>query len=271
MLNTLRQISFIALGLSLSLLAQAESVPQATIAIVIDDLGHHLERGKTLTDLPYPLTLAFLPHRQYTKTLAIRGYSQGKEIMLHAPMENTRKFSLGRGGLTANMDKTLTQTTLNSSLESIPYIKGMNNHTGSALTTNKQSMLWVMESLAQHPYYFLDSKTSADSVAAKTAIEFGIPTLVRDVFLDHEQTPQYVASQFEKLIKIAKRKGAAIAIGHPYPVTITHLKSALPRLGEQGISIATVSGLWQIQHPNKAMFPSEKPTKNTQLAFSGDF
>jgi len=251
--------------------AFAGETKQPTIAIVIDDLGHHLARGESLIALPYPLTFAFLPGRQYTSALAEKAYESGKEIMLHAPMENSRKFALGAGALTTNMSKSAIQSSLKLSLDSIPHIKGVNNHMGSVLTTNANSMSWVMETIAEQPYYFLDSKTSASSVAAKTARQYGIPTLVRDVFLDHEQTTEYVEQQFDKLIDLAKKNGSAIAIGHPYTVTIEFLQKTLPLLDEQGISLATASGLWQIKHPMQAMFPGEAPLKKTKLAFSGEF
>lgn len=256
---------------ALSNLAYADSTKQPSIAIVIDDLGHHRGRGEALIALPYPLTFAFLPGRLYTPGLAQKAFQSGKEIMLHAPMENSRQFALGAGALTSNMDKEAVQSSLKASLGSIPHIVGVNNHMGSLLTSKADAMEWVMETLSEQPYYFLDSKTSALSIAAKTARQHGIPTLVRDVFLDHEQSTEYLEKQFEKLIKIARENGSAIAIGHPYKVTIEFLQKTLPLLDEQGITLATVSGLWQIQHPTQAMFPSVNTDTKSKLAFSGEF
>ena len=249
----------------------ADSTKPVSIAIIIDDMGHNYERGMALVELPYPLTFAFLPGRKYTPQLSRHAHLSGKEVILHAPMENTRQFPLGTGGLTANMDKLALQRSLHTSIISVPHLVGLNNHMGSALTQNPQAMSWVMELVASYPLYFLDSKTSADSVAAETARRFGIPTMERDVFLDHEQSEDYVARQFEKLISIAKRKGQAIAIGHPHRVTIDYLTKTLPSLGERGITIATASGLWQIAHPDRAMFPRQKKLTESNLAFSGEF
>jgi uncharacterized protein len=251
--------------------ALADSTAPVSIAIVIDDLGHHYERGKALVDMPYPLTLSFLPGRKYTLELSKRAYLSGKEVMLHAPMENTRKLALGFGGLTSDMDKLAVQRSLQTSIVGVPHLVGLNNHMGSALTQNPKAMSWVMELVASYPLYFLDSKTSADSVAASTARRYGIPTMVRDVFLDHEQTSAYVEEQFEKLLNIAQRKGQAIAIAHPHKITIEFLNRALPTLGERGITIATASGLWQMKHPNRAMFPRPERANESNLAFSGEF
>ena len=270
----LRVIKLVACWFSMALAyssAHAESAQQATIAIVIDDLGHHLERGRTLNKLPYPLTFAFLPERRYTSTLAKQAYHAGKEVILHAPMENARQFHLGAGALTTNMSPIELGETLQKSLTSIPFVSGMNNHMGSTFTAHQASMESVLSTLSHYPYYFLDSKTTASSVAAKVSRSMKIPTFVRDVFLDHENSLEHIAQQFEQLIALAKKNGSAIAIGHPYPNTIQFLQNTLPTLGEQGISIATLSGLWQVRHPHQAMFSSEKTLSTNQLAFSGDF
>lgn len=134
---------------------------------------------------------------------------------------------------------------------------------GSKLTENTLIMHWIMEEISQYPYFFLDSKTSASSVAAKVAEKFNIPNLTRDVFLDHKQTRKFIQKQFLKLIKIAREKGTAIAIAHPHKVTIDYLSWALPKLDEKGISIATASAIWQIQHPLDTMHTTSKPTFKT--------
>jgi hypothetical protein len=231
-----------------------ESSQQATIAIIIDDLGHHYDQGSQLASLPYPLTLAVLPKRRYSKKLLELAQQNKKEVMLHAPMETSHGFQLGKGALTASMSRIELQRTLQESFAAIPGAKGFNNHMGSALTSNKQAMHWVMQAVNQRPYYFVDSRTTARSIAAKVAKTYNIPTLTRDVFLDHDISASAIDSQFKKLIEIAKKNGSAIAIGHPHQVTIDFLKDALPKLDELGIALATISALWQIRHPSEAMY-----------------
>ena len=188
----------------------AESVDQPTIAIIIDDMGNHLKTGKQLINLPYPLTLAFLPHRKHTPDLARNAHSLNKEIMLHIPMANTLGLDLGAGALTTNMTKPDLTITLRKAIQSVPYVQGINNHMGSALTQQKQEMRWVMEELYNYPLYFVDSRTIASSVAGNTAQQYHIPNLSRDVFLDHWQTRKSIHNQFERLIKLAKEKGTTI-------------------------------------------------------------
>jgi len=244
---------FALLGIFQASTTVADSIHQPTIAIIIDDMGNQYQNGLDLVRLPYPLTLSFLPGRPYTKKLSTLATQHHKEIMLHSPMENSLGLKLGLGGLRENMSEQEIKSTLTNSFKAIPNMIGINNHMGSKLTTKPIIMKWVMEQVKQHPFYFVDSRTSADSVAAQTAEAFHIPNLSRDVFLDHQQTRKFVQKQFLKLIKIAKEKGSAIAIAHPHKVTVDYLSWALPKLDEKGIRLATVSAIWRIQHPHKIM------------------
>ena len=232
-----------------------------TIAIIIDDMGANATEGRRLIQLEQPLTLAFLPWRRHTRELATSAHRNRKEVMLHAPMDNTRHIGLGAGGLKADMDRQTLVSILRQSLRAVPHIKGMNNHMGSLLTQLPEQMGWVMEELRHHPLYFVDSRTIATTVAGRTAAQNNVPTLTRDVFLDHEQTEDYVHKQFQLLIRKARENGTAIAIGHPHPVTVDYLEKALPTLDEQGIAVATVSAVWAMRNGNQRMFvEDEGPT-----------
>lgn len=241
----------------------ADSVDQPTIAIIIDDMGNHLKTGNQLIDMPYPLTLAFLPHRKHTSELARKAHRLNKEIMLHIPMANTLGLDLGPGGLTVGMKKADLTHTLRKAIQSIPYVQGVNNHMGSALTQRRVEMSWVMEEIYHYPLYFVDSRTIASSVAIDTAQKNHIPSLSRDVFLDHWQTRKSIHNQFNRLIDVAKKKGTAIAIGHPHKVTTDYLEWALPKLDQEGIRIATVSALWAIRHNGQTMFSDRRKESST--------
>lgn len=225
-----------------------------TIAIIIDDMGHNRIQGERLIALEQPLTLAFLPFRRHTTVLAEKAHKRRKEIMLHAPMANTRMLDLGPGGLNPDMNQRELALTLRRALRSIPHVQGVNNHMGSLLTQQLKAMDWVMAELTRYPVYFVDSRTIASSVAGDVAAAYRIPTLTRDVFLDHEQTEEYVERQFQLLIKRAKENGSAVGIGHPHRVTVDYLEKRLPQLDAEGIAIATISGVWAMRNGNRPMF-----------------
>lgn len=217
--------------------------PVGIIAIVIDDIGNHADLDSRVARLPGAVTLSVLPFTPHSKTVAELAYEQKKEVMLHAPMESEHHRKLGDGALTEQLDQQQFETVLQEDINSIPHITGVNNHMGSLLTQDKQAMDWVMQVVQKNNLFFLDSRTTPDSVAAKLAQEYNIPNVSRNVFLDNEQSYDYVDEAFKKTLHISKETGFAVAIGHPYPTTVSYLEKNLPYLSEQGYLLIPVSSL----------------------------
>ncbi len=213
------------------------------IAIIIDDLGYNLRQGAAMARLPGALTLAVLPHSPNGVALSELGHQHGKLIMLHTPMSNLQQLPLDAGGLTDQMTQQEFIDTLYQGLDSIPHIQGVNNHMGSYLTQLPEPMSWLMDTLAREQLFFIDSRTSPDSIAWETARDIELPTQKRDVFLDNERTAEAIGAQFDQLLRIAKRRGSAIAIGHPYPETVAFLTDVLPSLTELGVELVPVTQL----------------------------
>lgn len=232
--------------------------PSPKLAIIIDDLGYNLSLGKQTIDLPSTLTVAILPFTPHTLYLANYAQQQGKEVMLHAPMSNHQGYPLGKGGLHTAMDKTEFLHTLRRNLEQVPHIKGVNNHMGSLLTEQPQAMAWLMAELQQRQLYFVDSRTSAQTQALYQAQAIGLPSARRDVFLDDDKDPAKIRAELRRALEKARTQGRAIAIGHPYPATLSALQ-ALPLLtAEYGVELVTASQLISAS-PVPAQAPKNPP------------
>ncbi|WP_020407878.1 divergent polysaccharide deacetylase family protein [Hahella ganghwensis] len=245
-----------------------QDTPPPTIAIIIDDMGNYKDMGLRAINIPAPMTFAFLPFRPYTEEHARLAHASGKEIMLHAPMENTKSLPLGHAGLTSDMDSLKMAITFRRAIRSIPYLSGVNNHMGSALTQNRSAMNVLMKELSSYPLYFVDSRTTPMTVAYDVATEHAIPSLGRDVFLDHLITTKAIDFQFQRLLSIARKNGTAIAIGHPHKETIEYLEKAIPMLGKEGVAIATVKGIWAIRHNAMSMFKPNRKENARLMAVS---
>lgn len=219
--------------------------PLPSVSIIIDDLGEHLTSGERAIALPGKITYAFLPHTSHSAHLAELAHQQDKEVMLHMPMQAIGENRLGDGGLTLDMSKNDFLSTLKSNLNSVPHISGLNNHMGSLLTQHPGHMTWLMEALSsEHQHlFFVDSRTTDDTVAHKIATEYKVPAINRNIFLDNVRSESEIRQQFNKLIKHAKLNGTAVAIGHPYPETIAFLEKALPTLRQQGIELISTSSI----------------------------
>jgi polysaccharide deacetylase 2 family uncharacterized protein YibQ len=112
---------------------------------------------------------------------------------------------------------------------------------GSRMTSQVEPMAWLMAELQRRHLFFVDSRTSAATVAAARAQGIGLAHLSRDVFLDDVRTHEAIAGQLQLGIELARRQGSAVLIGHPYPQTLEVLEREIPRLKRQGIELITLS------------------------------
>jgi len=215
------------------------------IAIIIDDLGYQLVAGKRVIELPGPVACAILPGAPRARQLANAANERGKEVLLHLPMQAVgQENRVETTRMTLDMSRSKFAATFDTAFDSVPHVIGINNHRGSLLTRHPGHMQWLMEELLKRDgLFFVDSYTTHESVALQIAAELGVLAKKRDVFLDPDKTTETLQREFERLKSVARKRGSAIAIGHPYEATLALLERELPRLAEQGFDVVPVSEL----------------------------
>ncbi len=213
-------------------------------AIVIDDLGQDMERTRALLALGYPLTFSVLPHLAASRETSAAAAHAGREVMLHLPMEPMGdRISPGEGAILVGMRAPEVARIVDSDLDSVPDARGVNNHMGSRATSDPALMAAVMKELAVRRLYFIDSRTAPSTVALDAARQAGIPAFYRSVFLDDTETVDYTLAQLRSFRDLVERQGAALAIGHPHPTTITALEAFLPEFEHSDIEVVPASEL----------------------------
>jgi len=218
---------------------------QPRVAIIIDDLGYQLEAGRRAISLPGPVTFAVLPGTPRAAALAEWAHERGKEVLLHLPLQaNVDDKDEEPIGIDLDMSRETLASAFDAALSSVPFVVGVNGHRGSLLTRHPGHMQWLMEEIrARNDLFFVDSYTTAHSVALQMATEAGVSAVRRDVFLDPDPSPETVVRQFERMKILARKRGFVVAIGHPYRATLELLERELPKLREQGIELVTISEL----------------------------
>jgi polysaccharide deacetylase 2 family uncharacterized protein YibQ len=220
--------------------------PKLCIAIVVDDLGLNQNAAEELLSIDVPLTFSIFPLRPFSRHIAQRAHAQGREVMLHLPME-PRGYPLkkpGAGALFVSMSEKELLQQLREDLESVPFISGVNNHMGSRFMENEEKVRLVLQELKERNLFFLDSLTTSKSNGYKIAEEIDIKVAKRDIFLDNTTKPKDIERQFKKLIRIARSHGKAVGICHPYPATIASIKRMISKFEEEGIEIVPLSQLF---------------------------
>jgi len=238
--RTTHQLTFLYAKPSLPRLAVRPKV-----AIVIDDLGGENQMSQEILHWNVPLTLSILPFTPYSKVLAQQAHQRGKEVILHLPMEphGYPKTKPGEGVLLQEMEEERFLRQLSMDLEAVPNIKGVSNHMGSRLMEDPGKVRIIMKELKRRGLFFLDSRTTPQTMGLQIAESIGVRATERSLFLDHSQDPEEIKRQLEKLAQLSLETGKAIGIGHPHPSTLKSLKEMIPRMKERGIEIVPLSSV----------------------------
>jgi polysaccharide deacetylase 2 family uncharacterized protein YibQ len=210
------------------------------IALIIDDIGFDGQPLQKLMALDPNINLSILPNGTKAREFAEVAHARGFEILCHLPMEPAGKASPGRGAILTSMADAEIAKLTRDNVDGVPHAIGVNNHMGSRATSDRRVMSSVLRALPDG-LYFIDSRTSGDSVAGSLAREMSIPNATRHVFLDDVASEAAVRKQVRELAAAAEKRGVAIGIGHPYPVTLRVLAEEMPELRRQGFRFVRAS------------------------------
>ena len=213
------------------------------IAVVIDDVGLDRPRSKRAWELPGPLTMSFLPYAKDLREQAKAARARGHELMLHLPMEPNGRNDPGPNALLVSLSDAELRQRTTAALDSFDGYAGVNNHMGSRFTAFKPGMETVLRQFKGRGLMFLDSKTSAQSVGDQLAQEMGVPSIVRHVFLDDEETLDAVRKKLAEAEAIARRQGFVVVIGHPHEATLQALSEWLPGVQGKGLALAPATAV----------------------------
>lgn len=214
------------------------------IAIIIDDAGVDRVHTGVAIRLKGPLTISFLPYASDLAGQARAARANRHEVMLHVPMEPHGAFAEPEPYLLrVRMGAGEIQRRLARDLDALPGIVGINNHMGSLFTSDPQALAPVMEELVRRGLMFVDSRTSARSLAQDSAQAHGLPNAGRDVFLDHYEGQAEVRKRLIETERVARKQGYAIAIGHPRAATLAELALWLDEVESKGYRLVPVSAI----------------------------
>jgi polysaccharide deacetylase 2 family uncharacterized protein YibQ len=214
------------------------------LAIILDDVDSDPAAVDSIFALSYPLTLSVLPNHPQSTSVAEEGYRRGYEVMLHLPMESQANEAPEPQQLRAGMNKSEIAQILGAMLQNVPHAAGVNNHQGSLATSDAKLMEELMPQLRERKLFFVDSRTTAATVAFEIAQRDGLRCGFRNVpFLDDVQEYSAIRHQLLLAIRGAKEKGEAIVIGHPHLETLRVLREVLPQVQAQGVELVHASSL----------------------------
>ena len=223
------------------------------LAIVIDDFGEDRVGVETMLSLDIKFTGAVIPFMEFSESDANRLNERGKEVMLHMPMEAYGNLPYSWYGSTLiknSYSRAEARDVLLKSIDSLPFVKGVNIHMGTAVSQNPELADEILNVAKEKGLGFLDSKTIEGSVFPQIAEGKGVKFAERDLFLEVSGQKSYEFSRrrIEEAVELAKKNGRAILIGHVGPVggetSANALKDCEEYLKASGVQLVGFSELF---------------------------
>jgi polysaccharide deacetylase 2 family uncharacterized protein YibQ len=219
---------------------------KAKMAIVVDDFGYSQEPIALFAAIDRPLTFAVLPYRQFSSEAASRGLASGHQVILHLPLEPlAQQEQSEENTVTGSMSDAEIQNAVLKAVRAVPGAIGANNHQGSRGTSDRRVMKLVLSVLKNNSLFFVDSRTTAKSVAGDTARQMGVLTTENHLFLDNSSEVGAIKNQLRQAAEIALKQGSATFICHARPHSAQALKEMIPEIEGKGIRLVFVSQLVQ--------------------------
>jgi len=214
------------------------------IVLILDDVGFDHQPLSSAMAIDPNVNFAVLPNGRRSIEFASTLHARGFELLCHLPMEpeGFPRISPGDGAVLTTMSDAQITTATRTNIESIRFARGVNNHMGSRATADRRVMTDVLGALPKG-MYFIDSKTTGNSIAGRLARTMRVKTASRNVFLDDVQDVVSIRRQLAELAETASSRGVSVGIGHMYPSTIQVLTEDAPKLRAEGFRFVRASAV----------------------------
>jgi polysaccharide deacetylase 2 family uncharacterized protein YibQ len=229
-------------------LRSISQIRKKQIFLVIDDAGLTMRQAEQFVNIPISMTIAIMPHRRVCREVdQLVRKDPLKEVILHQPMEaNRSSANPGRGAIYDRMGNKEVLLILEDNLLTVPSAVGINNHMGSRVTENGQIMKEVLSFCQSRKLFFLDSKTSYNSVVPKVAKELKVHLEQRHVFLDIVHERSAIERAWRQTIKKAEKNGYVVVIGHAWSKdTADVIRESYQVLQKKGYTFHQLSELYK--------------------------
>lgn len=232
---------------------KSKTNPQ-TITIVVDDFGAispDLLEGFLGVDKA--ACFAIFPDQKYSALTMQKASSQGRESLIHVPMEpiGYPRIDPGKNAILLQHTEAQIRRTLSQFITDLPDCIGINNHMGSLATTDPDVMQSVMKTLKEHDKAFLDSRTTNVSVAYQTAQKAHLKAFRNDIFLDSPNINQStMEAKLNRIMELSKSQNHIIAITHCHNRDkLEYLKAIISRLKKAGFTLIPLSEVGEYEVP----------------------
>ena len=216
------------------------------IAILMTDMGLNAGRTRDAIDqLPKEVSIGISPYSHEIERWSPIVLDNGNEFLLMLPMEPMRYplHDPGPLGMLIGASSADNIKRLDTILGSITGYIGMVNHMGSRMTADEPSLTPILQHLKDRGLMFVDSRTTAKSIAADVADTLGLPYAVNSRYIDNEASEDAILKQLSALEARATKRGSALGIARLSTLSVDTINAWAETLQSRGFQLVPVSAI----------------------------
>ncbi|HMB75573.1 MAG TPA: divergent polysaccharide deacetylase family protein [Kiloniellaceae bacterium] len=215
------------------------------IAIVLSGLGlSNRDTAAAIEALPPAITLSFTPYGEDLAKWLAEARAAGHEVMIDLPMEPASFPSNDPGpkALVTSLSAVENQARLDWILGRGKDLVGAVGVMGSRFSRSRELMMPVLQTLKERGLLYLDNRATDLSVAAALAEDIGLPVAVNNRTLDESHASEVIIdARLAQIERVALTDGLAVAIAHPFPLTLERLATWSETLAARGFILVPIS------------------------------
>lgn len=188
------------------------------VCIILDDAGYnfHPQVDWVLALKKLNVTVSILPKIQFSAAVDSFLLKNGIVTMMHLPLQphGWPAINPGAGLILVKDDSATIRRKFDQDIKSVGKVTAVSNHEGSLFTENKAKMNILLNYVYSKNLFFVDSRTTKNTVIPEVAKNDGYIFLQKDKFIDNKLNAKYIEGLLNKLVILAHKRGYAVGIGH---------------------------------------------------------
>jgi polysaccharide deacetylase 2 family uncharacterized protein YibQ len=221
----------------------------ARIAIVVENLEDtSYQLAVSVMSFPEPLSMSIIPGSKKAALIGQLADQHQKEIIIRLPFESQGKMpeQVEKSAIMVHYSKDAITTIVSNAVKDIPNFTGFANAWGSRACEDSRVMNIVLADIRKQHGYFLETRTTKNSVVAQVASALDCPFSEVNVRIEKKTAPDILA-ELKRCGAQAQAGGALVACVGASRQLCEALTAGRPWLKQNGIRFVFVSEI--VKHP----------------------
>ncbi|MDX1974846.1 MAG: divergent polysaccharide deacetylase family protein [Rickettsiales bacterium] len=215
------------------------------IAVIVTNLGHNKIVTENALRLPENITLSFSPYAPDILSWGKSARATGHEIVLDLPLQPSDYpiTDPGPHGLILDKGSSYNEEQLQWIMSRLPVYNGFVTPSSEGFSSDTEAFKLLLQSISNRGLMMVLGHDPAKDETKELLNTTNVAHVIADLLIDEDLSVSSIQARFIQLEQLAKKRGFAVALAQPYPLTIQQLRQWSKTLEEKGILLVPISAI----------------------------